>query len=125
LEKVDNNILKLDSAFDTTVRLIDGPNNPAYSVAGTVGNMKKFDGRFILQTMFLRGTFEGEKVNNTTPVEVDAWLEIIRETRPRQVMIYTVDRDTPAEDLHKIPLDGLEAIAERVRALGIPCSVAA
>jgi wyosine [tRNA(Phe)-imidazoG37] synthetase (radical SAM superfamily) len=123
LDRVDNNILKLDSAFDDTVRLVDGPNDPGYTVARTVENMKRFDGRFILQTMFLRGTFDGRPVDNTTPREVAAWLEVIRETRPRQVMIYTVDRDTPADDLHKIPVADLELIAGQVRALGIPCSV--
>ncbi len=124
LLKVDNNILKLDSAFDDTVRLIDNPNDPNYSVAAVVGNMKKFEGRMILQTMFLRGTFEGKKVDNTTEKEVAAWLGIIAEVRPQRVMIYTIDRDTPADDLHKIPVDELETIAERVRAAGFECSVA-
>jgi wyosine [tRNA(Phe)-imidazoG37] synthetase (radical SAM superfamily) len=123
LSRVDNNILKLDSVFDDTVRLIDGPNSPEYSVARTVENMQKFDGKFILQTMFLHGTFDGRPVDNTTEKEIEAWLEVVRLTHPQKVMIYTVDRDTPAEDLHKIPLDRLDAIARRVRALGIECSV--
>ena len=123
LMKVDNNILKLDSAFDETVRLIDCPNNPGYTVAGTVGNIRKFNGKFILQTMFLRGTFKGQTVDNTTEKEVAAWLEIVEELHPEKVMIYTIDRDTPAQDLHKVPLDDLEAIAARVRELGIECSV--
>lgn len=123
LLKVDNNILKLDSAFDETVRLIDCPNNPDYSVAGTVENIKKFDGKFILQTMFLRGTFGGRTVDNTTEKEVSAWLELVAGLSPEKVMIYTIDRDTPADDLHKISLDELNAIAGRVRALGIECSV--
>ena len=123
LSKVDNNILKLDSAFDETVRLIDGPNNPNYTVAGTVENIRKFNGKFILQTMFLRGTFDGRIVDNTTEKEVSAWLEIVEDLHPEKVMIYTIDRDTPAQDLHKASLDDLQAIAERVRALGIECSV--
>ena len=123
LSKVDNNILKLDSAFDETVRLIDCPNNPDYSVEKTVENMKKFHGKFIMQTMFLRGTFNGRIVDNTTDKELDAWLAIVEETHPEKVMIYTIDRDTPAEDLHKVSLDDLQAIAEKVRALGIECSV--
>jgi wyosine [tRNA(Phe)-imidazoG37] synthetase (radical SAM superfamily) len=124
LLRVDNNILKLDSAFDDTVRLIDGPNSPEYTVAGTVENLKKFGGKMILQTMFLRGTFDGRPVDNTTAREVSAWLAVVAELRPQRVMIYTIDRDTPAPDLHKIPLDELEAIAARVLALGIDCSVA-
>ncbi len=123
LLRVDNNILKLDSAFDDTVRLIDGPQGP-YSVAGTVSNMKLFDGRLIIQTMFLRGTYNGLTVDNTTEREVSAWLELVREIAPSGVMIYTIDRDTPAPDLEKVPVDELRAIASRVEALGIPTTVA-
>ncbi len=123
LLKVDNNILKLDSAFDDTVRLIDNPSC-SYSVADTVANMKLFDGRLIIQTMFLRGTYGGRTVDNTTEREVSAWLELLREIRPRAVMVYSLDRDTPAPDLEKVPVSELDAIADRVRALGIECSVA-
>ena len=122
LEKVDNNILKLDSAFDATVRLIDCPNGN-YSVAETVRNMKLFDGRLIIQTMFLRGEYKGEKVDNTTEREVSAWLDLIKEIVPQKVMIYTIDRDTPAPNLKKIPVPELQQIASRVEALGIPCSL--
>ena len=123
LLKVDNNILKLDSAFDDTVRLIDGPNGD-YSVARTVERMKLFGGQLIVQTMFLRGSFQGARVDNTTEQEVEAWLQLIASIAPRQVMIYTIDRNTPAEDLEKVPVDELRKIAARVEALGIPCSVA-
>ncbi len=123
LLRVDNNILKLDSAFDDTVRLVDDPQG-GYSVAETVANMKLFEGRLIIQTMFLRGEYAGRRVDNATPREVDAWLELVREVAPRQVMIYTIDRDTPAPDLEKVPVEELRAIAARVEALGIPTSVA-
>jgi wyosine [tRNA(Phe)-imidazoG37] synthetase (radical SAM superfamily) len=123
LERVDNNILKLDSAFDDTVRLVNGPQG-SYSVAETVANMKRFEGRLIVQTMFLRGTCNGQTVDNTTEREVAAWLELVREIAPRQVMIYTIDRDTPVKELEKVPVEELRAIAARVEALGIPVSVA-
>ena len=123
LLKVDNNILKLDSAFDATVRQIDLPRGD-YSVARTVENMKRFDGRLIIQTMFLRGEYGGRTVDNTTEEEVSAWLARIAEIAPRQVMVYTIDRDTPAENLRKVSVPELRAIAARVEALGIPCSVA-
>ena len=123
LLKVDNNILKLDSAFDQTVRLIDNPQG-AYSVAATVENMKLFGGRLIIQTMFLRGAYQGRIVDNTTEREVSAWLELVKEIAPQKVMIYTIDRDTPAEGLEKVSVDELRGIAARVEALGIECSVA-
>jgi wyosine [tRNA(Phe)-imidazoG37] synthetase (radical SAM superfamily) len=122
LGKVDNNILKLDSAFDETAKLVNGPQG-SYNVAGTVEDIKKFGGQEIIQTMFLRGKYNGTTVDNTTDHEVDAWLGLIADIKPRQVMIYTIDRDTPAENLQKVPLEDLRAIAARVEALGIPVSV--
>lgn len=123
LMRVDNNILKLDSAFDSTVKLM---NNPAgeYSVAKVVESLKLFDGAFILQTMFLRGEYQGIRIDNTTECEVKAWLDIVKEIAPRQVMIYSIDRDTPCKTLEKVTKDELSLIARQVEAEGIPCSVA-
>lgn len=123
LRRVDNPILKLDSAFDKTAQLIDKPLGN-YSIADVVDGMKSFEGECIVQTMFLRGEFEGERVDNTTPEEVEAWLKLIEQIAPRSVMVYTIDRDTPAPNLEKVPVEELRAIAERVKALGIECSVA-
>jgi wyosine [tRNA(Phe)-imidazoG37] synthetase (radical SAM superfamily) len=104
LERVDNNILKLDSAFDETVQLINDPRGE-YSVSRTVENMKRFEGRLVIQTMFLRGEYNGRKIDNTVGKEVAAWLGLIEEIAPRQVMIYTIDRDTPAPNLEKVPIE--------------------
>lgn len=123
LGRVDNPILKLDSAFDKTAQLIDKPLGN-YSIQNVVEQMKLFGGRCIVQTMFLRGEFEGQRVDNTTEEEISAWLKLIEEIAPRSVMVYTIDRDTPAPNLEKVPIEELRAIAERVRALGIECSVA-
>ena len=123
LMRVDNPILKLDSAFDRTAQQIDKPLGN-YSVAEVVEQMKLFGGNCIVQTMFLRGEFEGERVDNATSEEVEAWLKLVEEIAPRSVMVYTIDRDTPAPNLEKVPVEELRAIAERVRALGIECSVA-
>lgn len=124
LERVDNNILKLDSASDATVRRMNNPQNPAYSVRDVVVQMKRFEGRMVLQTMFLRGECSGERIDNTTEEELAAWLRLVEEIRPRQVMVYSIDRDTPCRTLDKVPREELERIAARVEALGIPCSVA-
>ncbi|HBL34925.1 MAG TPA: radical SAM protein [Porphyromonadaceae bacterium] len=124
LKKVDNPILKLDSAFDETVRLINRPVSRQYSVARQVELYKRFNGAFILQTMFLRGEFEGRKIDNTTREEVSAWLGLVREMKPREVMIYTIDRETPAKQLEKAPLEVLREIASLVEAMGIKTVVA-
>lgn len=119
LKKVDNNILKLDSAFIDTVRLIDQPNAPSYSIQRQVELFKQFGGKFIMQSMFLRGSHDGKIVDNTTEKEVSAWLELVRETNPLEVMIYTIDRETPEKNLEKVPLQELRKIGDRVEALGI------
>lgn len=123
LLRVDNNILKLDSAFDATVQLVNKPQG-AYTVARTVELLKAFDGEFILQTMFLRGEYLGQRVDNTTEEEVVAWLRLVEEMRPKRVMVYSLDRDTPCKTLEKVEREELQRIAERVAALGIECSVA-
>lgn len=124
LKKIENPVLKLDSAFDETVRLIDRPNSPTYTVANQVELYKLFEGDFVLQTMFLRGSFKGQTVDNTTEKEVSAWLKLVEELKPREVMIYTIDRETPAKGLEKAPLEVLKEIAERVSQLGIKTNVA-
>ena len=123
LLRVDNNILKLDSAFDETVQLVNKPQG-AYTVARTVELLKAFDGNLILQTMFLRGEYTGKRVDNTTEEEVSAWLKLVEEIKPKQVMVYSLDRDTPCQTLEKVEKEELREIAARVEALGIPCSVA-
>ena len=123
LLRVDNNILKLDSAFDSTVQLINKPQGN-YTVERTVELLKAFEGRLIVQTMFLRGEYLSKRVDNTTDEEVEAWLKLVEEIKPKQVMVYSLDRDTPCQTLEKVEKDELRKIAERVEALGIPCSVA-
>ena len=123
LLRVDNNILKLDSAFDATVQLVNKPQGN-YTVARTVELLKMFEGKLIVQTMFLRGEYLGQRVDNTTEEEVSAWLKLIADIAPKQVMVYSLDRDTPCQTLEKVEKDELRAIAARVEALGITCSVA-
>ena len=123
LRRVDNNVLKLDSAFDATVQLMNKPQGN-YTVARTVELLKAFEGELIVQTMFLRGEYLGQRVDNTTEEEVAAWLKLVAEIKPKQVMVYSLDRDTPCQTLEKVEKDELRVIAERVESLGIACSVA-
>ena len=123
LLRVDNNILKLDSAFDATVQLMNKPQGN-YTVRDTVERLKAFEGNLIVQTMFLRGTYLGQRVDNTTDEEVEAWLRLIAEIAPKQVMVYSLDRDTPCQTIEKVEKDELRVIAAKVEALGIACSVA-
>jgi len=114
LRKVDDNILKLDSGIPETIRLLDQPVG-RYDLQSVVSNIKQFDGHLIIQTMFIRGNYNGTPIDNTTETEQVAWIELLRKIRPELVMIYTIARDTPANDLRKVATDELEVIAERVR----------
>lgn len=124
LKKVDMNIMKLDSAFDETVRRLDRPVGKTFTVRWLIEQLKKFEGNLIIQTMFLRGVVDGEVLDNTTDREVDAWIEALKEVNPRQVMIYTIDRETPTLGLQKVSLDELERIADKARAAGFDVSTA-
>lgn len=123
LRKVDNNILKLDSAFEETAHLLDRPN-PGYSVGKTIEGLAEFGSQGIIQTMFTRGEHNGKTIDNTTNAEVDALIDAYRRISPREIMIYTIDRPTPETTLCRIPRPELDAIADRIRrATGIEVQV--
>lgn len=123
LLKVDLNILKLDSALDITFKTHNQPR-VKINVSDLVENLRKFNGRVIIQTLFLRGSFNGKVIDNTTPEELSAWLEALKAIRPSEVMIYTISRDTPAgRDLKKVPLKELRQIASMVKKIGIKTRV--
>lgn len=124
LHTVDNNILKLDSAVEETMRLIDRPASRRFTVARLVEQLKEFSGEGIIQTMLLRGFHRGRFIDNTTDAEVEALIAAYNEIRPASVMLYSIDRETPVETLRAVPREELEAVAERVRAAtGLPVSV--
>lgn len=122
LLKVDDNIQKLDSGFEETVRKIDCPSS-AFNLNDVVANLKRFEGKVIIQTLFLRGTVRGEAIDNTTETEIAEWLKKLTEIAPEKVMIYTIDRDTPAEGLQKVSVDELNLIAEKARTAGFEVQV--
>ena len=123
LLKVDNNILKLDSALPRTFRLINRPVSPNILPEGVIADLKKFSGQCIVQTIMVRGEFEGQHFDNTTDEELDALLSAYRQIEPREVMLYSIDRKTPAENLEKVSKDELERIAQRFRDAGIKVQV--
>ena len=123
LMRVDNNILKLDTVNADYIRRVDRPTQPSYNVESIIENMKLFEGHIIVQTMFMRGTTdEGLDVDNTSEDFVAPWLEAIKDIRPQEVMIYTIDRETPDSHLLKATHEELDAIKARVETLGIPCT---
>lgn len=124
LLRVDNNILKLDSAIDATMRLIDRPGAASFNCADVCRLIAGFGERCIVQTMLLRGCDDfGRVVDNTTDAEIEALIEAYKLIRPAEVMLYSIDRKTPARNLQKVGLDELKSIAARISEAGIKVQV--
>lgn len=123
LMRVDNNILKLDGAFDETVRLIDQPVDMHYNVHDVVEGMKGYQGNLIVQTMFVKGSHLGQSFDNTTPEEVAAWCDLMREVQPRQIMVYSLDRPTPEHNLVAISKATMEQLVAPLLAEGFNISI--
>lgn len=126
---VDNNIQKLDTVDMDYIRLVDQPLQPNYDVSAVIENMKLFKGHCIIQTMFMGealpcdgAAVEASKFCNTGEEYVGPWLEAVAAIAPEKVMIYTIDRETPDKRLQKAAPEVLDAIRDRVLALGIPCT---
>lgn len=122
LLKVDDNIQKLDSAFEETVKLLDCPRGN-FNLQKVVEKLKSFNGKVIIQTLFVKGEFKDQTVDNTTEKEISAWLELLQKIQSEQVMIYTIARDTPVDTLEKIPAEKLDAIAAKVEKAGFKVQV--
>ncbi|MFH2141375.1 MAG: radical SAM protein [Bacteroidota bacterium] len=122
LQKVDDAIMKLDSVFEKTIKFLNQPTEH-FSINETIENLKKFNGDFILQTMFIKGYNNDFEIDNTQSTELEAWLKLLPEINPRLIMIYTIARDTPIKTLEKIPLSELNIIASRVKKSGFNVQV--
>ena len=107
LMKVDNPILKIDASSDELVKMINKPVG-TYRLAEIVKGLKKFNGNFVLQTMFLRSS----DFDTTTPEALNAWMDIVRELKPREIMVYTIDRETPDKSLGKYTVEEMTAFVQ-------------
>jgi len=121
LMRVDNNILKLDTVDPIYINKVDHPAG-TYDVDSIIERMKTFNGHIIIQTIFMCGECNGESVDNTGDEYVTPWVEVVKAIRPQQVMVYTIDRETPTRGLQKASRERLDAIRDRVIAAGIPCT---
>ncbi len=122
LKKVDQNILKLDSGFAETIAKNNLPAKRV-DVEKLIEQFGKFEGKLIIQTMFVSGEYNNQKIDNTTEKEIDAWTLAIAKIRPEMVMIYTIARDTPTAGLQKICREKLQKIAAQVEKIGIATQV--
>jgi wyosine [tRNA(Phe)-imidazoG37] synthetase (radical SAM superfamily) len=125
LRLCDNRILKLDAGTDEMMRRIDLPVNPNLTVQQIMEWLRTFEGDFTLQTCFLQGEHNGQRIDNTTPEELTAWYKAVDTLHPKQIMIYVIDRKTPEEHLSKIPRAEMERIAAPLIEKGFDVSISA
>ena len=107
LMKVDNPILKIDASSDELIRRINKPVG-SYSLAEVVENLMRFDGRFVLQTMFLRSP----EFDTVSDEALGAWMDIVRKLKPREIMVYTIDRETPDKSLGKYTVEEMTEMVQ-------------
>ncbi len=113
LKKVDDNILKLDAGITDFIDLVNKPNK-TINLDTLIAQLQKFEGKLIIQTMFLKGVHQSISFDNTTEIEIKMWMEKLKKIAPQKVMIYSIARDTPADKLIKVEKEILDKIAEKV-----------
>ena len=121
LKRVDNNILKLDTVDVEYIKFVDRPT-ATYDLDTIIERLAAFGGNAVIQTMFMKGTVDGKSVDNTGDEFVLPWLETVKKIAPREVMIYTIDRETPQEGLQKATREELDRIVALIKDAGIPAT---
>ncbi len=122
LEKIDKTIVKLDAGSDEAITLIDRPQK-WQSIDRFKQELSQFEGPLTIQTMFLRGNINGEPIDNASPEALENWFNQLIDIMPSEVMLYSLDRDTPIQTIEKVQKKELEIIAEQVNQLGIQTMV--
>lgn len=119
LKKIDNPLMKLDTGIQETFLLMNKPFQDLH-IDTICNQLLQFEGKLTIQTMFLRGFLEDTVyIDNTTEKEVSEWIKRLMLIHPHTVMMYPIDRETPASNLQKINIETLDKIAIQVRKLGI------
>lgn len=118
LQRVDNNICKLDGGTLDIINKVNLPN-VKINLEQYIADLQRFEGQVIIQTLFLRGEHGGERIDNTTDEEIRLWLQHLKKINPRKTMIYVIDRETPEKNLEKLSSEEMSKIAKRVSDLGL------
>jgi len=116
------NIMKLDAGTERTFRLMNKPRTKI-SLNEVVEGLKKFNGNLIVQSMFVRGKIGEEQIDNTQGAELEALMQHFTDIKPKEVMIYSLDRRPPMAQLEKVSQEELQEIAVIVRQLNLKCTV--
>jgi len=122
LKMVDKNILKLDVGTELRFRQINQPNG-SLKLNQVVDYLKKFNGKLIIQTLFVQGIGQHKGIDNTSEEEVEAWIKLLKDINPQSIMIYPIERETPENSIIKISPQILNSIAEKVQSAGFKTEV--
>jgi wyosine [tRNA(Phe)-imidazoG37] synthetase (radical SAM superfamily) len=122
LQKIDAMVMKLDAGTTDMLKKIDKPL-ASRKIDWYIEKLSELGEKVTIQTIFLKGYHDGQYIDNTTPEEVSAWINALKQIKPKSVMIYSIDRETPAKHIEKIPLKQLDAICNLVKAEGIASNV--
>ena len=120
LHLIDNPLLKIDAGTEYMYNLISKPVNATFEEIKS--NIIRFGNHCVIQTMLLRGENDDEKIDNTIDEVFLPYLDIVNLTKPREVMLYSLDRIPPAKQLIKVEKEELEIFADKIRQLGIKAS---
>ena len=123
LLRVDENLMKLDAVRNDLIEQIDQPEVRNFTSEKLIRQLSGFNGKLTIQTIFLQGEHNGVTIDNTLDEDVNQWIEALKIIRPEKVMIYTISRETPVKTIHKVSMETLEKIAEKVREAGFSVSV--
>lgn len=122
LMKIENPILKLEAGSEHLFQLIDRPTFPV-TLSDIIQWLTLFGGKLIIQTLLFKGKIDGETFDNSSGEEFRLLMDHIVKINPRSVMLYSLDRETPASELIKLPKEELEKVADLIRSKGIPVNV--
>lgn len=122
LMKIENPVLKLDAVTEELYQMINAPVQDV-KVAQIIEWLKLFKGQFVLQTLFFSGKIGGVAFDNAKEPHLSQWIDVVLMLKPQKVMLYSLDRETPAENLTKLSTEEMEKIAQILRDKGIPTSV--
>jgi len=118
IKKIENPILKLDAVTEPLFQLINKPTIQIF-VNEIIEHLEKLNGDFILQTLFFKGEIDGQPFNNAEEPHLSFWINVVKQLHPKKVMIYSLDRNTPAQTIEKVPVETLQEIVQQLQLVGI------
>lgn len=114
LRKVDNPIMKIDAPTNELIEKINMPA-PGYDIARVIEALKQFEGNFVLQTCMLKGN----GFDSASPEVIAPMMDIVRLLKPREWMVYTIDRATPMQGLQKFTPQEMKTLVQPIIDEGI------